>query len=163
MAKKVIQATIPGPEAEPRQGRAVCGWVKVQAALAIGAATPSLAQSSSLVKADIPFAFQANGKLMPAGTYLFRQENGTIMQLIGSDKHSQGLAMALPENDTEPAKISKITFNKYGDHYFLQNVWVAGSTTSYRCTTTRQEKNIVRELRNQQPTEVAVNVIPSLR
>jgi hypothetical protein len=85
------------------------------------------------------------------------------MRLSGYDTHAQALAMALPENGTDPAKISKITFNKYGDHYFLHNVWVAGSTTSYRCTTTRQEKNIVRELRNQQPTEVAVNVIPSLR
>jgi hypothetical protein len=135
----------------------------VSCALAIGAATPSFAQSSLPIKADIPFAFQVNGTTMPAGTYLFRQENGSIMRLSGYDTHAQALAMALPENGTDPAKISKITFNKYGDHYFLHNVWVAGSTTSYRCTTTRQEKNIVRELRNQQPTEVAVNVIPSLR
>jgi hypothetical protein len=135
----------------------------VSCALAIGAATPSFAQSTPLVKADIPFAFQANGKLMPAGTYRFSQENGSIMRLSGTDNHVQALAMALRDNGVKPATVSKITFNKYGDHYFLHNVWVAGSTTSYRCTTTKQEKNIVRELRNQQPTEVAVNVIPSLR
>ena len=135
----------------------------VSCALAIGAATPSFAQSTTLVKADIPFAFQANGKLMPAGTYLISQENGSIMRLSGPDKHAQALALALPDTGTDAAKVSKITFNKYGDHYFLHNVWVAGSTTSYRCTTTKQEKNIIRELHNQQPTEVAVNVIPSLR
>jgi hypothetical protein len=135
----------------------------VSCALAIGAATPSFAQSTSLVKADIPFAFQANGKLMPAGTYIIGQENGSIMRLSGTDNHVQALAMALRDNGVKPATVSKITFNKYGDHYFLHNVWVAGSTTSYRCTTTKQEKNIVRELRSQQPTEVAVNVIPSLR
>jgi len=55
----------------------------VSCALAIGAATPSFAQSTSLVKADIPFAFQANGKLMPAGTYIIGQENGSIMRLSG--------------------------------------------------------------------------------
>jgi hypothetical protein len=135
----------------------------VSCALAIGAATPSFAQSSPLVKADIPFAFQANGKLMPAGTYLISQQNGGIMRLNGSGKHAQAMAIALPDNGIKAATVSKVTFNKYGDHYFLHNVSVAGSTTSYRCTTTKQEKNIVRELRSQQPTEVAVNVIPSLR
>jgi hypothetical protein len=135
----------------------------VSCALAIGAATPSFAQSTPLVKADIPFAFQANGKLMPAGTYRFSQENGSIMRLSGSEKHAQAMAVARPDNGTKTATVSKVTFNKYGDHYFLHDVWVAGSTTSYRCTTTKQEKDIIRELHNQQPTEVAVNVIPSLR
>jgi len=100
---------------------------------------------------------------MPAGTYLFSHENGSIMRLSGSDKHAVALAMALPDNGIKAATVSKITFNKYGDHYFLRNVSVAGSTTSYRCTNTKQEKDIVRELRNRRPTEVAVNVIPSLR
>lgn len=134
----------------------------VSCALAIGAATPSFAQSTTLAQADIPFAFQVNGKLMPAGTYLISQDN-SIMRLSNSGKHAQALAMALPDNGVQPATEGKITFNKYGDHYFLHNVSVAGSSTSYRCPTTKQEKNIVRELRNQQPTEVAVNVIPSLR
>ena len=101
----------------------------VSCALALGAATPSFAQSTPLVKADIPFAFQANGKLMPAGTYLISEENGSIMRLSGTDKHAQALAIALPDNGVKVATASKITFNKYGDHYFLHNVSVAGSTT----------------------------------
>jgi hypothetical protein len=138
----------------------------VSTALAIGvAATPfnAFAQTSSGVKADIPFAFQVGSKVMPAGTYIFSNENESIMRLRGSDAHAQILTMVLPQTSLNAPKVGTITFTKYGDRYFLHKVSSSASTTAWSCTTGKQEKELARELRNQRPTEVAVNVAPTLR
>ena len=137
----------------------------VSCALAIGvAATPSsaFAQTSSGVKADIPFAFQVGSMVLPAGTYTFTQQNQDIMLLRGPGSHAQVLAMVLPETSDKAPRVGRITFNKYGDHYFLHKVSSSSSSTAWECTTSKQEKAIIRELKNQQATQVAVNEEPNL-
>jgi len=134
----------------------------VSCALAIGfAATPSSAFAQN-VKADIPFAFQVGSTVLPAGTYIFTQQNQDIMLLRGPGSHSSALAMVLPETGNKAPKVGRITFNKYGDRYFLHAVSSSASSTAWQCTTTKQEKALIRELKNQHPTEVAVNVMPNL-
>lgn len=137
----------------------------VSCALAIGVAstpTAAFAQIATDVKADIPFAFQVGSTVLPAGTYTFIRQNEDIMLLRGSGSHSTVLAMVLPETGSKAPKVGTIVFNKYGDRYFLHKVSSAASTTAWDCTTSNQEKALIRELKNQHPTEVAVNVIPNL-
>lgn len=136
----------------------------VSCALAIGvAATPSSAFAQDTgVKANIPFAFQVGSTVLPAGTYIFTRQNEDIMLLRGPGSHSQALAMVLPEASNKTPKVGTITFNKYGDRYFLHKVSSSASSTAYECTTSKQEKAIIRELKNQPATEVAVNVDPNL-
>jgi hypothetical protein len=138
----------------------------VSTALAIGvAATPfnAFAQSSLRVKADIPFAFQVGTKVMPAGTYIFSRENQNIMLLRGSNPHDQILTMVLPQINLNAPKVGTITFTKYGDRYFLHKVSSSDTSTAYEWATGRQEKELIRELHNQKPTEVALNVTPTLQ
>lgn len=134
----------------------------VSCALAIGAATPSFAQSGALAKADIPFAFQVGNKILPAGTYLFSRDGANIMILRGTEKDTQIASMVLPDTGLNAPKVGRVTFTKYGDRYFLHKVSTAGSSTSYHWTTGVQEKKLIHELRKQPPTEVAVNVMPNL-
>ena len=138
----------------------------VSCALAIGvAATPSnaFAQSAYPVRADIPFAFQVGSKVLPAGTYTFRKESDNVLLLSGTDSHAQVLAMVMPETAWKTPSAGTITFAKYGDHYFLHKISSSDSSTSYQCTVGKQEKAIIRELKSQQATEVAVNILPTLR
>jgi hypothetical protein len=137
----------------------------VSCALAIGvvSSSPAFAQGSSGVKADIPFAFQVGSTVLPAGTYIITRQSEDIMLLRGSGSHSTALAMVLPQTANRAPKVGKITFNKYGDRYFLHEVSSSASTTAWDCTTSKQEKALIRELKNQHPTEVAVNVVPNLR
>jgi hypothetical protein len=138
----------------------------VSCALAIGvAATPSnaFAQASSEVRANIPFAFQVGSKVLPAGTYTFRKESENILLLSGTDAHDRALAMVLPATNWKAPHVGTITFAKYGERYFLHNISAAESSTSYDCPLGKQEKAIIREMKYRQPTEVAVNVMPTLR
>ena len=137
----------------------------VSTALAIGvAATPfnAFAQTSG-VKADIPFAFQVGSTVMPAGTYTFSRENEDVLLLNGPDSHSRIVTMVLPQINLNAPKVGTITFTKYGDRYFLHKVSSSASSTSYECITGKQEKELIRELRNQKATEVAVNITPTLQ
>jgi hypothetical protein len=135
----------------------------VSCALAIGASTSSFAQSGAVAKAQIPFAFQVGSKVMPAGTYTFSQDGQNIMQLHGTTAQAHALSAVRPETGLKAPRVGLITFNKYGDRYFLRAISTSANSTAWECPTTKQEKALIRELRNQQPTEVAVNVIPSLR
>lgn len=131
----------------------------VSCALSLGASTSLLAQSHAVAKAEIPFAFQVGSKVMPAGTYIFSQDSQHIMQLHGRTADAHALSAVRPETGVKAPKVGLITFNKYGDHYFLQSISTADSTTAYQCPTTKQEKELIRELKANQ---VAVNVMPTL-
>jgi len=137
----------------------------VSCALAIGvAAIPSnaFAQASSEVRANIPFAFQVGSTVLPAGTYTFRKESDNILLLSGTGAHDRVLAMVMPETSWNAPRVGTLTFAKYGEHYFLHKISTADSSTAYDCTVGKQEKAIIREMKYQQPTEVAVNVMPTL-
>jgi len=131
----------------------------VSCALAIGASTASFAQSNPVAKAEIPFAFQVGSKVMPAGTYIFSHDGSSIMQLDGSTADAHALSMVRSETGSKAPKVGLITFNKYGDRYFLHAISSSASPTAWECPTTKQEKALIRELKANQ---VAVNVIPNL-
>ncbi|WP_035348145.1 hypothetical protein [Edaphobacter aggregans] len=138
----------------------------VSTALAIGvASTPfnAFAQDPSGVKANIPFAFEVGSKVMPAGTYTFTKQGEYIMLLRGSDPHAQILAMVRPQTSQNAPKVGTITFTQYGDRYFLHKVSSSATSTAWDCPTGKQEKELIRELRNQKATEVAVNITPTLQ
>jgi hypothetical protein len=137
----------------------------VSSALAIGiAATPSnaLAQTSSGVKANIPFAFQVGSRVMPAGTYTFSKQGEHVMLLSSDDARNRIVSMVLPQNESRTQTVGRVTVAKYGDHYFLHQISSSDSEIAYSWTTGKQEKELVRELNLLNGTEVAVNVIPNL-
>ena len=46
---------------------------------------------------------------------------------------------------TRPTKTSKIVFDRYGDHYFLRQVWFNAEDNSYlQCTESKAEKQAKR-------------------
>jgi len=48
--------------------------------------------------------------------------------------------MSNREEDLQPAKKSKIVFKRYGDQYFLSEVWIVGKKTYIKCLETSAEK-----------------------
>jgi hypothetical protein len=81
------------------------------------------AQTSTTVKAQIPFEFVANGKTMPAGecTIAVVLSSGMTLLSISSGKQH---AYALPIADESPnaRKKTVLVFHQYGDRYFLTGI-----------------------------------------
>ena len=79
--------------------------------------------------ADIPFAFVVAGRTLPPGHYIINRLN----QHLGIHD-SQNQTMLVPTHSAQrPARdnSSKMVFHRYGNTYFLEQVWV-GSTSSGR-------------------------------
>jgi hypothetical protein len=75
---------------------------------------------------NVPFAFQNGSQHLAAGRYTIRLENQNVLEIQGETR--TGLALALFDESSRPSNTSKVVFLRYGDQYFLHEVWVAGET-----------------------------------
>src|SRR6202035_146494 len=89
--------------------------------------------SANKIVAQVPFAFRAGSKTVPAGQTVVQlaNMNGTALSIRNWDEKVNMFAMSYP--DTPPKGTgNSLVFHKYGDHYFLSEIRVAGSAISYR-------------------------------
>ncbi|MBI4890730.1 MAG: hypothetical protein HY821_08910 [Acidobacteria bacterium] len=105
---------------------------------------PALGQISHHLKANIPFDFETGDRVLPAGDYAFEHQtySGTPVVQVRSQEGS-GVAMALAHPATaRPGEMEiKLTFNRYGDRYFLAGV--VAPERSVQMVKTRSEKTLV--------------------
>lgn len=94
-------------------------------ALTLIAAGQCSAQRSAL-RVNVPFAFTVGDKAMPAGEYRIAQLSQTqqSVQLIAwSDGHTSAVVMTSPVEPAGDASTPRLTFHRYGSHYFLVQIW----------------------------------------
>ncbi|HEY4052080.1 MAG TPA: hypothetical protein VGM27_34930, partial [Acidobacteriaceae bacterium] len=124
----------------------------------------SQAQTSTQLRATIPFAFQAGSYHMPAGLYDISVRSNHMVFFEDRDpgKHVTAYLMATPSEDGKIQTNGRLIFHRYGDRYFLRAVWEAASNQGITCKPTQEEKEILRS--QNQPaapgTELAVNAYP---
>jgi hypothetical protein len=94
------------------------------------------------VKANIPFDFEAGNKSYPAGAYRVSAVNQMgALSIIGPASRS-GLASSQPTQSNSFSGSTKLVFHRYGDRYFLYQIWVAGENRGRELPTTRVEKEL---------------------
>jgi hypothetical protein len=122
----------------------------------------AVAQSSSTtVKAVIPFAFQVGSQHMPAGTYDIDLLSPQHVLLRGPG-HRGGFVMVHSAEVLQAPNKSTIVFDRYGNKYFLHQIWTAGDTAGRECVKSNAEKEILLSQNNQAPSrvEIALNAGP---
>ena len=127
------------------KGFAMLVLVVALAAATAAATTP--AQSANRVVANIPFEFSVGYKTMPAGEYQIRIVNSANDALLIQSADSKTSALRLSEA-TERQKNNKhvkLVFHRYGERYFLAEVW-SGTDTGRQLLRSQEEKAIEREL-----------------
>ncbi|HKN76524.1 MAG TPA: hypothetical protein VJW94_15195 [Candidatus Acidoferrum sp.] len=114
-------------------------------------ATTRVAQAQGTMRVNVPFDFAAGNKTLPAGEYsvkisptdsrvlLIQSEDTTASMFIGTN------AVVANEPQTE----SKLIFNRYGDHYFLSQVWNEGEPRGRQLMKTAREKEIALAAKNE--------------
>jgi hypothetical protein len=106
-------------------------------------AVPLAAQSHRL-KADIPFEFTAGGKVMPAGEYeiVLRADLSGVTQLFATDARQGALVLGYNIGGGKDQETSRLTFNQYGNQYFLAEVWAQGLSSGLGFQKSRTEREI---------------------
>ena len=122
------------------------------------------AQSSPQVRASIPFAFQVGSMHMPAGLYVvsLRSEHLVFLQSQGPGKQASTFVVVTPSENGKIQRNGRLVFHRYGEEYFLREVWEAQSKQGIAFAPSRQENEILRT-QNQQTgkqTQLAVNTEP---
>jgi hypothetical protein len=105
---------------------------------------------SNRVTAQIPFDFNIGDKKLPSGKYSIgrlRQNSDDIVQSIDAeDGHSKAIRTSIPVRNLDLTDNAKLVFHRYGDQYFLYQVWPAGTSTGRQFTASRSERDARRNL-----------------
>lgn len=125
----------------------------------------SIASAGSIeLRADVPFNFMAGDKMLPAGTYNVSRP-GTFRTALTIKGNAGGHGgVIVRTNMSQPANTTgttKLVFNRYGNQYFLSQVWTSAKRDGYVYVLPKseREREIAKELsanRNQGPEVVSI-------
>ncbi len=119
-------------------------------------AVPLAAQSRRLT-ADIPFEFTAAGKVMPAGEYeiVLKSEFSGVARLVATDAKQSAFALGHNIGGGKTQEESRLTFNQYGNQYFLSEIWAQGLSSGLGFQKSRTERE-VSQTASARPTTVTL-------
>ena len=87
--------------------------------------------SQRLMKVNIPFAFGVEDHSLPAGEYLvFTVTPERSIRIVSTDGKHSAIVNTLPNYASLPSENSRLVFHRYGNEYFLAQVWTAGQTVA---------------------------------
>ena len=88
------------------------------------AVTGVQAQASSKVEVNIPFEFSAGKTTLQPGVYSIKRMSGNYLTLRSADGKSVILNAPLNLTSSNPESVERLVFNKYGDEYYLSQIWL---------------------------------------
>src|ERR1700733_5679130 len=89
------------------------------------AAAGNLSAQEHMVKANIPFDFTVNNKVLPAGTYTISSLSPNAVEVRNMNGHIAELSLV--QNDDKRSKTPVLVFQRYGSQYFLHEILAANS------------------------------------
>ena len=112
------------------------------AVLVLGSALPALAQLDNGIDFTTSVPFYAGSVKLPAGSYRITQtdENSTNVLIRSTDDKYAAFVGVTPTISEQPHQHSGVTFHKYGDTQYLDQVWVEGETFGVEVDRTKAER-----------------------
>lgn len=109
-------------------------------------APPVYAQNLAvLTHVRIPFAFRSGSRLYPAGTYTVRVTANGLLQIQGNSV--SGNTMLRPHDFSgKQADRTKLIFTRYGNRYFLEEVWTGTTGVHVDCVKSAEERELQQEM-----------------
>jgi hypothetical protein len=98
---------------------------------------------------EIPFAFNAAEKTLPAGKYIVTIVNPSSDRSVLQIRSSNGSASVLLQTTDIIGKENanaKLMFRRYGDQYFLAQAWMAAERTGLATLKSSAERQLQNEM-----------------
>ena len=93
------------------------------------------------------FVFHVGNSMLPSGEYIVDNAAPGLVRLRSADSKSVAMIITIPVQTFDTPSQGKLVFNKYGDEYFLSQVWRAGSSTGSELRKTRREAEVAANAR----------------
>lgn len=121
------------------------------------------AQLSYSVRAKVPFDFSMGDKKLPAGEYSFSRLSGfsdnKLMLVSNVDASTRVFQSTFGAQVLTPKNDSTLVFHKYGDQYFLEQIWSAGEQEGTQVPESRSERTIRQQLAQTQQSNLSGKVM----
>ena len=129
--------------------RAVTMLVSIIALAFVTAIASSAQPRGKMIRADIPFDFVVGDKTLAAGKYSVGQitsnsDGGILVKSRTGNHGAMRLTNALLASAPKPK--TSLTFLRYGNTYFLSQVWISGSREGREVIKSKAERAAGREL-----------------
>jgi hypothetical protein len=130
------------------RGFAKLGLLAVMMIVAAGVSAKAQSLEYKLT-ANIPFDFSVADKKLPAGKYwVSRAQQGQgdmIVQIRSAAGNANVLRLTIPVSSLYPTRQGSLVFHRYGDEYFLSEVWPKGGSTGRVLPKSKAERELKRK------------------
>lgn len=98
--------------------------------VALLAARVLFAQSTQPIKFTAPFPFTIGDQVLPAGDYTVSVPASTgVLTLISSNGKHSAFVNAVSLEKLDPETKFRLVFHRYGDQYYVSEIWAPGFRT----------------------------------
>jgi hypothetical protein len=111
---------------------------------------------TGLGKAVVPFAFEAGTAHFSPGAYTLSNPSTDDSLLIRGSSQS-AWAMIRRDYGSQPSAVSQLVFHRYGNRYFLREVWINGNSYRLVCPESKAERLAERAQRTSDRASIAAN------
>ena len=106
------------------------------------------------IRVNIPFDFSIADKKLPAGSYsvgrAIQNSDNTVLSILDGRGHTKEMHMSIPVLSADTKNQATLVFHRYGDEYFLYQVWTAGETTGRQFPRSSAERALQSQLMTNQ-------------
>jgi len=116
------------------------------ATLALAVTTVASAQTIK-VKVNVPFNFIVNRATLPAGEYLVQSvdDAGKVLAIRDLATNTTNLVVFNSCRSLESTSQTKLIFHRYGDRYFLNQIWVEGNDSGHELSPSPREREVAKD------------------
>src|SRR5690348_12216549 len=104
----------------------------------------TLLSAQSRVVATVPFDFVVRNHLLPAGVYSISVDSDRNTVLIRGEEANAMFALTHAAQSGTIGKEARLVFKRYGDRYFLSQVWPARTNQGRQLLASRMEQELAR-------------------
>jgi len=141
---------------QPKEKTKMKRRILITAALAMLATTAASAQTIN-VRAKVPFSFAVGSSILPAGEYSLQTLGfGNALAMRNRDANVTKLVLSTVCQSRTATK-NKLIFHRYGDAYFLSQIWTEGNSLGYEIPKSAREKEMATNYSKEEVVLLALN------
>jgi hypothetical protein len=115
------------------------------------------------ITANIPFDFSIGDKKLPSGKYsigrIRQNSDDLVLSIEDQGGRSKAIRTSIPVLTRDITSKGKLVFHRYGDQYFLYQVWPAGAATGRQFLKSRSEREVQENLAANRSIGKAVEIV----
>src|ERR1700730_5691242 len=104
-----------------------------------------VAQESARAIANVPFAFHVKDTNLPAGKYIVKAVNGAGVIQIADAQTGHSMMVLTQSRDGRNNDSPRLTFQRYGNDYFLSQVRLPGQQNGFGLRPGSREKELAKQ------------------